>query len=474
MTGAVENDPLSLAPFLATGAIAARARADPRADQDQEDHALLAAAGFAIGIPYGHAHRPAGRRLRRQRVHRGDLGRDPRLQRARGAAANSTLRRVLLYGPAGDRRATPSPQRAFRSRRGIRRGSTLRTSTASAPRATTRCACSQPCNSPGALAPLLALSLLCYLTIRPITSCSPSPCGGARVALSLTLVRSSWIRADHRRAGSRRRLPRRQRRLVLGSGGGDRGGHAGVRAGEHHGQRRGQPVRDDRQPRRRPLRQRPLGDRLEDSAEGGPSRRSGHGSAARASRRSSTATPTLRVPDNGYLSLIYQVGAIGFLLVHRGAGDHAARRVAALAPRTRPGPAAAAVHDVRVHAVPVACRRSALRQQRGDLLVHRRAGPGLPARSWQGQAVGHRRPPSSAAGAARRPRNRTPPGDGRSPETRHSAARQAPVVLTHRPPEARVAEQLHNASARAAESPGETLRAAPVETRLPRPPRGRR
>ena len=82
-------------------------------------------------------------------------------------------------------------------------------------------------NSPGALAPLLALSLLCYLTVRP-RHMALAVAGAARlcVALALTLVRSAWIsliiaalahviasRGSQRAAGIRR-------------GGGGRGGHA--------------------------------------------------------------------------------------------------------------------------------------------------------------------------------------------------------------------------------------------------------
>ena len=82
-------------------------------------------------------------------------------------------------------------------------------------------------NSPGALAPLLALSLLCYLTVRPrhpalavigaallCVALAPHP-----GALGLDL-------ADHRRARARDRLAWEQREAGVRRGGGGRGGHA--------------------------------------------------------------------------------------------------------------------------------------------------------------------------------------------------------------------------------------------------------
>ena len=49
-------------------------------------------------------------------------------------------------------------------------------------------------NSPGAFAPLLALSLLCYLTIRPrYPALALVGAGLVSVALALTYVRSAWI-----------------------------------------------------------------------------------------------------------------------------------------------------------------------------------------------------------------------------------------------------------------------------------------
>ena len=53
-------------------------------------------------------------------------------------------------------------------------------------------------NSPGTLAPLLALSLLCYLTV---VQHRPLAIAGATVlvvALSLTFVRSAWVALDRR------------------------------------------------------------------------------------------------------------------------------------------------------------------------------------------------------------------------------------------------------------------------------------
>ena len=49
-------------------------------------------------------------------------------------------------------------------------------------------------NSPGALAPLLGLSLLCYLTVRPQRA-AVAVAGAAvlTVAISLTFVRSAWV-----------------------------------------------------------------------------------------------------------------------------------------------------------------------------------------------------------------------------------------------------------------------------------------
>ena len=49
-------------------------------------------------------------------------------------------------------------------------------------------------NSPGAFAALLALSLLCFLTVRPRhPSLAAAGAGLVAIALALTYVRSAWI-----------------------------------------------------------------------------------------------------------------------------------------------------------------------------------------------------------------------------------------------------------------------------------------
>ena len=53
LTGFVGNDPLSLAPFLATGAIAVLAFAQTHVPSRIRRILLTAAAGFAIGLPVG-------------------------------------------------------------------------------------------------------------------------------------------------------------------------------------------------------------------------------------------------------------------------------------------------------------------------------------------------------------------------------------------------------------------------------------
>ena len=190
-TGLVENDPLSLAPFLATGAIAALELIRVPVPSRIRVILLLAAAGFAVGLPMGFVAGPRAAVYAFVAYLAGLSGAVLGLSE-RISIRESTLRRVLLFGLpaiaayAIAQRALPLPSwdvawlegTDFGSI-GAGRGDEVRVFGS--------------LNSPGTLAPLLALSLLCYLTITRHRMVAFAGAVLLTVALSLTLVRSAWV-----------------------------------------------------------------------------------------------------------------------------------------------------------------------------------------------------------------------------------------------------------------------------------------
>jgi hypothetical protein len=190
MSGPIENDPLSLAPFLATGALAALALVQVHVPAKIRVVLLLAAAGFALGLPFGFVAGPRAGLYAfvayLAAVSAGVLG------YAEGVSSrDSILRRVLVIGLpliaayAIAQRYLPltvwdqtwldvTDFDSIGSGRDdkVRVFGTL--------------------NSPGTLGALLALALLCYLTIAHHRVLAIAGAVLLTVGLSLTFVRSAW------------------------------------------------------------------------------------------------------------------------------------------------------------------------------------------------------------------------------------------------------------------------------------------
>jgi putative inorganic carbon (hco3(-)) transporter len=314
MTGYVDTDPLSVAPFAATAAIAALELVQIRLSSRAGRVLLLAGAGFALGLPAGLLVGP------RAAVYAfcaylaalaaAVLGFNER-STSLGA---STLRRVLLVALppiaayAIAQRVLPLPDwdqawldaTDFNSI-GASRDDEIRVFAS--------------LNSPGALAPLLALSLLCYLTVRP-RHMSLAVIGATllSVALALTLVRSAWLSLIVAALAHVIASRGSSARLVFGAA-------AVIAAVTLALSPVSATARDvvDRFGTFRSLgADRSVSDRsttLSTTLPEALSRPFGHGLGTAGEPSKLTGGEALRTPDNGYLSLMYQVGPIGFLLV---------------------------------------------------------------------------------------------------------------------------------------------------------------
>jgi O-antigen ligase len=314
-TGFVENDPLSLAPFVATAALAALELVQSHIPSRIRALLLVAATGFAIGVPAGLLLGPraavyacgayvAG-------VSAAVLGFNERSTTLR----DSTLRAVLLYGiPAIAlyailQRVLPVPpwdQHWLDS---------ADFNSIGAPNEDDKVRVFATLNSPGALGPLLGMSLLCYLTVRPrhptIALLGAAACV---VALELTYVRGAWIaliaaalaHVVASRGGSAK--------LILGGG-------AVIVAATLALSPVSSAANDvvDRFSTMFNLSEdRSTTDRTATFTQTLPSAVSapvGHGLGSAGEPSKLSGNSALRAPDNGYLSLVYQLGPLGFLLV---------------------------------------------------------------------------------------------------------------------------------------------------------------
>jgi putative inorganic carbon (hco3(-)) transporter len=314
-TDLVANDPLSLAPFVATAFLAALELVQSQVPPQIRRALTLAGMGFAIGLPMGLVLGPRAAAYACG-AYLGGLSAVVLGFNERGMdLRSSTLRSVLLYGlptiaayavlqrvlplPAWDQHWLDSAD--FNSI-GAPRGDEVRVFAT--------------LNSPGALAPLLALSLLCYLRIRPRHQWA-ALVGAALlvVALALTFVRGAWIALIAAAIAHVIASRGESARLVFGTG-------ALIVALTLALSPVSQPANDVLH------RFSTFGDL---SADESANERSatvaqilpsaiaapfGHGlgSAGEPSKLTGS-NAELRAPDNGYLSLIYQAGPIGFLLV---------------------------------------------------------------------------------------------------------------------------------------------------------------
>jgi O-antigen ligase len=317
ITGYVDNDPLSLAPFLATGAVAALELVRFHIPSRIRVVLLVAAAGFVVGLPIGLVAGPRSAVYAFVAYLAGVAGAVLGLRES-GSLQDSILRRVLLFGMppiavyAILQNVLPLPSwdqawidaSGFDSI-GIQEGGDIRVFAT--------------LNSPGTLAALLGLSLLCYLTIHRARLVTIAGAALVAVALSLTFVRSAWVALIVAGLAHVIASNGRSARLVLGTGAvivAATLALAPVSSTANDVLERFKSITDFRGDTSSNERRATLRETLPTAAQAPLGH--GLGTAGEASKLSGDSF--LRAPDNGYLGLMYQVGPIGFLLVMAGVG----------------------------------------------------------------------------------------------------------------------------------------------------------
>jgi hypothetical protein len=311
-TGHVGNDPLSLAPFIATAAIAAIEVFRTPIPREIRNVLLLGAVGFAIGLPLGLLAGPRAAVYAFVAYLAGMSGAVLGLNEPRGVPG-STLRKVLLYGMP--------PLAAYAI---LQREIILPTWDFSWLESIDFASVGDPklgpvrafasLNGPGALAPLLGLSVLCYLTVRrarPITLVGLTL---VVLALSMTFVRSAWVALLVAGVAHVAASRGRSARPVLGAVAVMVAASIALSPVSSTAQdvvNRFKSI-TNREDTSTTERRATVGE-VAPTAIGAPL---GHGlgTAGEASRLG-TQESDLRHPDNGYLSLLYQSGPIGLLLV---------------------------------------------------------------------------------------------------------------------------------------------------------------
>jgi hypothetical protein len=312
VTGHVENDPLSLAPFLATGAVAALELVRFHIPSRIRTILLVAAAGFAIGLPIGLVAGPRSAVYAFVAYLAGVAGAVLGFGES-GSLEDSVLRRVLLFGmppiavyailqnllplPSWDQAwidATGFSSIGIEQEGDVRVFATL--------------------NSPGTLAALLGLSLLCYLTIHRARVVTIVGAALLAVALSLTFVRSAWVALIVAGLAHVVASNGRSARLVLGSGAvivAATLALAPVSPTANDVLQRFKSITNFRGDTSSNERRATFSETLPTAAQAPL----GHGLGTAGEASKLTGDSSLRAPDNGYLGLMYQVGPAGFLLV---------------------------------------------------------------------------------------------------------------------------------------------------------------
>lgn len=315
-SGVLSADPLALAPFISTLAVALVALWRHGAPPKRERMIPLAAlAGFAIGLPVGFGLSPEAAAFAAFASlaavaafmigYHDPLSDDGTLARTlRLGAPALSLYAVYQYFalPAWDR--TWVQETSF--------------VTALAPE-DDRVRVWSTLNSPGTFAMLLGLALLAFLASRRFTVASLLGVAAIVVALALTYVRSAWIAIAAAAvvlvlARPRRLGPRVAVALAIAAigvptlGAGTPTGEAIVGRFDTLGELQTDTSAQERRETATSVLPRALVEPLG----------SGLGSAGEPSRLSGTGG--FRYTDNGYLSLLYQVGPLGSLLVLGAAG----------------------------------------------------------------------------------------------------------------------------------------------------------
>jgi O-antigen ligase len=317
LTGYQASDPLSLAPFIATALLAAIEFYEYRLPVVVRRVLLLALIGFVVGLPVGILHPRSG--LYALAAYAFGVAALVLGANESRSLNHGTLRRFLLVGAplvalyaifAQRLLPLPSWERAWLgdvsfNSIGANAGGQVRVF--------------GTLNAPGTLAPLLGLALLAYLTTHPARGrgrgLAVIAAAVLAIALELTFVRSSWLALPIAALVHVVASRGRSARLVLGVGVAVIGltlilspvsstAHQVVNRAAtfaHLGSDVSVNTRSATFQSSFPSAARaPLGHGL--GTAGTPS-------------ALNTAQADLAVPDDGYLSLIYQVGPLGFLLV---------------------------------------------------------------------------------------------------------------------------------------------------------------
>ena len=170
-------------------------------------------------------------------------------------------------------------------------------------------------NGPGALGPLLCMSLLCYLTVRPRRLwIAAAGAGVITIAISLTLVRSAWVSLVVAALAHVIASRGASAKLVFGA--------AAVIAAVSLALAPVSNTARDVVNRFSTLGSlsvdRSADDRTATVSETLPTAIAapiGHGLGSAGEPSKLLLKSELRTPDNGYLALLYQLGLIGFLMV---------------------------------------------------------------------------------------------------------------------------------------------------------------
>ncbi len=314
LTGYVETDPLSLAPFAATAAIAGLELVRMRGPTRIGRILLLAGIGFLIGLPFGLVAGPQAAVYTFCAYVAGLSAALLGFNERPGALAQSTLRAVLLYAVpvlaayAVLQRILPlSPwDQAWVDAADF---NSLGAPTEGEVRVFASL------NSPGAFASLLALSLLSFLTVKPRhPSLALAGAGVVTIALSLTYVRSAWVALMVAAVAHVVASRGRSARLVFGSG----ALVALVSLALAPVLPAAQDVVDRFDTIGNLGNDRSVTERSGTFSQTFPDAATaplGYGLGTAGEQSKLTSDPGLRTPDNGYLALMYQVGPIGFALV---------------------------------------------------------------------------------------------------------------------------------------------------------------
>jgi len=311
-TGYVENDPLSLAPFLATAALATLELLRFHVPGRVRRILLVAAAGFAVGLPIGLLTGPRAAVYAFAAYLAAVSGAILGFGES-GSLRESVLRRILLFALppiavyAVLQRFLPLPSwdQAWVDATGF---SSIGTGEAD------RVRVFGTLNSPGTLAALLGLSLLAFLSVHRARWTVVAGAAVVAVALAVTFGRGAWVSLIVGGLAHVIVTNGRSARLVLGAAAvlvTVTLALAPVSPTANLVLDRFKSITDFQGDTSSYERRSTFREEFPKAAQVPP----GHGLGSAGEPSKLTGESSLRAPDNGYLALIYQVGPLGFLLV---------------------------------------------------------------------------------------------------------------------------------------------------------------